>query len=108
MGDQIHSAPHSAPEPARRDRAAWALVRAQHGGLARADLLRLGLSARGITPGGASGRPPPVATGVSAVGRRDLGPCGRWRGAVLAWGGDPPADGDGAVLSHRSAAGLWE
>jgi very-short-patch-repair endonuclease len=96
MGDQIHSA----PERSGRDRAAWALVRAQHGVLTRADLLRLGFSAKSIKHRVATGRLHPVATGVYAVGRRELSPHGRWMAAVLACG-------DGAGLSHRSAAGLW-
>jgi hypothetical protein len=38
--------------------------------------------------------------GVYAVGHRSLRPEGHWLAAVL-------AGGDGAVLSHRSAAALW-
>jgi hypothetical protein len=41
-----------------------------------------------------------VHRGVYAFGRRDLTREGRWLAAVLACG-------DGAVLSHRSAAALW-
>jgi very-short-patch-repair endonuclease len=96
MGDQIHSA----PEGPGRDRAAWDLVRAQHGVLTRGDLLRLGFSAKGIKHRVASGRLHPVAAGIYAVGRPELSPHGRWMVAVLACG-------DGAVLSHRSAAELW-
>src|SRR3984885_13186453 len=39
--------------------------------------------------------------GVYAVGHRSLSWRGRWLAAVL-------AAGDGAVLSHASAAALWE
>jgi len=48
----------------------------------------------------ATGRLHLVARGIYAVGRRELTPDGRWMAAVLACG-------DGAVLSHRSAAALW-
>jgi very-short-patch-repair endonuclease len=41
-----------------------------------------------------------VSRGIYAVGRRELTPHGCWMAAVLACG-------DGAVLSHRSAAELW-
>ncbi len=91
MGDQIHSA---------RSGAAWRLARAQHGVLTRADLLALGFSAKGIKHRVATGRLHPIAYGVYAVGRRELTPHGRWMAAVLACG-------DGAVLSHLSAAELW-
>ncbi len=47
-----------------------------------------------------SGRLFLISTGVYAVGRPELTPDGRWMAAVLACG-------DGAVLSHRSAAELW-
>ena len=91
MGAQIHAA---------RSGAAWRLARAQHGVLTRADLLTLGFSDRAVKHRLASGRLHPVAAGVYAVGRPELTPHGRWMAAVLACG-------DGAVLSHRSAAELW-
>lgn len=91
MGDQNHSA---------RSGAAWRLARVQHGVLTRGDLLALGFSDKGVKHRVASGRLHPVAAGVYAVGRRELTPHGRWMAAVLACG-------DGAVLSHRSAAELW-
>jgi hypothetical protein len=91
MGDQIHSA---------RSGETWRLARVQHGVLTRGDLLALGFSAKGIKHRVASGRLHPIAYGVYAVGRRELTPHGRWMAAVLACG-------DGAVLSHRSAAELW-
>jgi len=68
--------------------------------LTRADLLALGFSDRAVKHRVASGRLHPIAAGVYAVGRRELTPHGRWMAAVLACG-------DGAVLSHRSAAELW-
>jgi hypothetical protein len=91
MGAQIHAA---------RSGAAWRLAQAQHGVLTRADLLGLGFTERGIKHRVASGRLHPIAAGVYAVGRPELSTRGRWMAAVLACGSD-------AVLSHRSAAGLW-
>jgi very-short-patch-repair endonuclease len=85
---------------AGRSRAAWDLAQRQHGVLTRRDLLALGFSAESIKHRLASGRLHAVARGVYAVGRRELTPHGRWMAAVLVCG-------DGAVLSHRSAAELW-
>jgi very-short-patch-repair endonuclease len=68
--------------------------------LARRDLDRLGFSKMAIDHRLAIGRLHLISPGVYAVGRRDLTPRGRWMAAVLACG-------DGAVLSHRSAAELW-
>jgi very-short-patch-repair endonuclease len=48
----------------------------------------------------ATGRLHPISRGLYAVGRKELTPHGRWMAAVLVCG-------DGAVLSHRSAAELW-
>jgi very-short-patch-repair endonuclease len=83
-----------------RDRAAWQLVRAQHGVLTRADLLALGFGPRSIEHRVKSGRLHPIARGLYAVGRPDLTPHGRWMAAVLVCG-------EGAALSHRSAGDLW-
>jgi hypothetical protein len=80
--------------------AIWALVRRQHGVIARRQLLELGFSARRIERRLASGRLYPVWRGVYAVGRPQLDGRGRWMAAVLACG-------TGAVLSHGSAASLW-
>jgi hypothetical protein len=66
----------------------------------RANLLALGFSRRGIEHRVRTGRLHLISRGVYAVGRRELTPHGRWMAAVLACG-------DGAVLSHRSAAALW-
>jgi hypothetical protein len=76
------------------------MVRAQHGVVTRADLLALGFSRRGIEHRVKTGRLHLVTRGVYAVGRRELTPRGRWMAAVLVCG-------DGAALSHRSAAELW-
>jgi hypothetical protein len=83
-----------------RSAAAWRLARAQHGVLTHADLLGLGFTAKGVKHRVASGRLHPVSIGVYAVGRPELSPRGRWMAAVLVCG-------DGAMLSHRSAAQLW-
>lgn len=63
------------------------------------------LRALGVAPGAvkhqvAVGRLRPLHRGVYAVGHAALRPEGRWLAAVLACG-------EGAVLSHRSAAALW-
>jgi very-short-patch-repair endonuclease len=91
MGSKIH---------ATRSGAAWRLAREQHGVLTRADLLSLGFSDQSIKHRIGSGRLHPVAAGVYMVGRPELSPRGSWMAAVLSCG-------DGAVLSHRSAAELW-
>jgi very-short-patch-repair endonuclease len=83
-----------------RSREAWRLARAQHGVLTRRDLERLGFSKMGIEHRVATGRLHLIARGVYAVGRPELSPRGRWMAAVLVCG-------EGAILSHRSAAQLW-
>jgi very-short-patch-repair endonuclease len=83
-----------------RSRAAWELARAQHGVLTRRDLDALGFSKMAIDHRLATGRLHLISRGIYAVGRRELTPHGRWMAAVLVCG-------DGAMLSHRSAAELW-
>jgi very-short-patch-repair endonuclease len=83
-----------------RDRATWKLVREQHGVVTRADLDGLGFSRRSIEHRVKSGRLHLISRGLYVVGRRELTPKGRWMAAVLVCG-------DGAMLSHRSAAELW-
>ncbi len=70
---------------------------AQHGVVARWQLLRRGLGRNEIDGLIARGHLQPLHVGVYAVGHRALGRHGRWHAAVL-------AGGPGAVLSHRSAA----
>jgi hypothetical protein len=77
----------------------WRLVRWQHGVVTHAQLVGCGLGRHAIRHRVARGRLHPVAQGVYAVGRDELGRHGRWMAAVLYWG-------DGAVLSHGSAAAL--
>jgi very-short-patch-repair endonuclease len=76
------------------------MVRRQHGVVTRGQLEALGFSRRAIEHRVGSGRLHLVSRGVYAVGRRELRPHGRWMAAVLVCG-------DGAMLSHRSAAELW-
>jgi predicted transcriptional regulator of viral defense system len=83
-----------------RGRAAWRLTRAQHGVLARRQLLALGFSSREIERRIQRGRLYPVARGVYSVGTKALSPKGRWMAAVLACG-------KSACLSHRSAGALY-
>lgn len=78
----------------------WALVRRQHDVVTRAQLLELGFSRHAIAHRVAVGRLHKVWRGVYAVGRPTLELRARWMAAVLACGRD-------ALLSHRSAAGLW-
>lgn len=85
----------------KRSRRAWELAGRQHGVVARRQLLALGFNAREIEHRVARGRLHPVIRGVYAVGWPRLTRKRRWMAAVLACG-------EGAVLSHRSAAALWE
>src|SRR3954464_11500831 len=78
----------------------WALVRAQHGVIARRQLLAAGVSEKAIEHRLRTGRLRRVHRGVYAVGRPELTQHGRWMAAVLACG-------RGAALSHTSAAALW-
>jgi very-short-patch-repair endonuclease/predicted transcriptional regulator of viral defense system len=73
----------------------------QHGVVSNAQLRALGLGDRGIQHRVARGRLHRLHRGVYAVGHTVLTRNGRWLAAVL-------AGGEGAVLSHRSAAALWD
>jgi very-short-patch-repair endonuclease len=68
--------------------------------IARRQLLDLGFSPKAIKHRVSIGRLYPLHRGVYAVGRPTLDGYGRWMAAVLACG-------DGAVISHSSAAALW-
>jgi len=76
-----------------------ALLKRQHGVVAKQQLRDLGLSDDSVDRRVRQGRLLRVQRGY-AVGHDDLRDKGRWLAAVL-------ASGDGAVLSHRSAAALW-
>ena len=77
------------------------LVRAQHGVVSAAQLGAAGMSEAAIRRRVQAGRLRRVHRGVYAVGPMDLTQHGRWMAAVLACG-------QGAVLSHQSAAVLWK
>jgi hypothetical protein len=80
---------------------AWALAKGQHGVIARRQLLELGFTSHAIQHRVVKGRLHPVARGIYAVGRPQLTNYGRWMAAVLSCGPH-------AVLSHQTAAALWE
>src|SRR4051794_34054064 len=86
-------------------RGEWAaiatLATRQEGVISRAQLRRIGLGEDAIDRAIAAKRLHPRHLGVYAVGHRRLSRTGRYLAAVL-------SAGDGAVLSHRSAASLWE
>jgi very-short-patch-repair endonuclease len=88
-------------DPTNVQSSVWRLVRSQHGVVARRQLLALGYSGEAIAHRVATGRLHQVWRGVYAVGRPHLTREGRWMAAVLACGPE-------AVLSHRSAATLWQ
>jgi uncharacterized protein DUF559/putative AbiEi antitoxin of type IV toxin-antitoxin system len=79
---------------------AWELARRQHGVIARKQLLCLGFTPKALHHRVKTGRLHPLRTGVYAVGRPQITREGRWMAALLACG-------EGAMLSHRSAAALW-
>jgi very-short-patch-repair endonuclease len=83
------------------DAAIAALAARQHGVVSRAQLLELGFTKHGIAHRIGAKRLHPVHRGVYAVGYCRLSREGEWLAAVL-------AGGQGAVLSHESAAALWE
>ena len=88
-------------DPPLLDRAVGALATQQHGVIATRQLLALGITPQAVSLRARAGRLHRVHSGVYAVGHGVLGPRGRWMAAVLACG-------PGAVLSHASAAALWE
>jgi very-short-patch-repair endonuclease len=83
------------------DRRVAALATRQHGVVAMRQLAALGLSQRAVSHRAAAGRLHRVHRGVYAVGHPILTVNGRRMAAVL-------AARPGAVLSHASAAALWE
>ncbi|HEU4904616.1 MAG TPA: type IV toxin-antitoxin system AbiEi family antitoxin domain-containing protein [Solirubrobacterales bacterium] len=93
MGSEKHtgSASHAIARLAER----------QHGVISRRQLLGLGLSEREITVRATSGSLHHLFRGTFAVGHRVIGRRGRMLAAVL-------ASGEGAVLSHGSAAELLD
>jgi very-short-patch-repair endonuclease len=83
-----------------RDRLVAGLAEGQHTVISLNQLKALGLTASAVRSRVGSGRLHPIHRGVYAVGHARLTKHGYWMAAVLAYG-------PGAVLSHRSAAGLW-
>ncbi len=84
----------------KRSRRAWELAGRQHGIVARRQLLALGFNAAEIQHRIGRGRLHVVMRGVYAVGWPQLTDKRRWMASVLACG-------EGAALSHCSAATLW-
>jgi very-short-patch-repair endonuclease len=82
-------------------RTAWALAAKQHGVVSRRQLIELGFEAQAIKHRLRKGRLHSVYRGIYAVGRPELTNRGRWMAAVLLCGPQ-------ALLSHGSAAALWE
>jgi very-short-patch-repair endonuclease len=78
-----------------------ALAARQHGVVSLAQLLELGLGLKGIAERVRTGRLHRIHRGVYALSPARLRTEGYWLAAVLACG-------PGAVLSHASAASLWE
>ena len=79
----------------------WATVERQHGVITHAQLIELGFGASAIKHRIGTGRLHPLSLGVYAVGRPQLTRHGQWMAAVLSCG-------PRVVLSHGSAAALWE
>lgn len=73
----------------------------QHGVVTSVQVEAAGIDKDGIAWRVRTGRLHRLHRGVYAVGHRSLSWRGRWLAAVL-------AAGDGAVLSHTSAAALWQ
>jgi very-short-patch-repair endonuclease len=103
MGREINIRVDRRRENGSREADAWiaAIAARQHGVIARAQLLALGLSDAAIVRRIRSGRLHVVHRGVYAVGHPAISREGELLAAVF--GGGP-----GAVLSHESAAELWE
>jgi predicted transcriptional regulator of viral defense system len=83
-----------------REREIVALGNRQHGVISRRQLVDLGLGVRTIGRRLETGRLHRLHREVYAVGDPRVSVRGRWMAAVLACG-------EGALLSHRSAAALW-
>jgi hypothetical protein len=83
-----------------RERGMGALAERQYGVTTRSQLIALGFGAGAIERRVRDGRLHRLHRGVYAIGRRDVVQRGHWLAAVLACG-------DGALLSHSSAAALW-
>jgi very-short-patch-repair endonuclease len=89
-----------AQSPNHRDHAVGGLADRQHGVVSRGQLLAARLGPGAIARGIDAGRLRPVFRGVYAVGHVALRREGWWMAALLACG-------EGAALSHRTAATIW-
>jgi very-short-patch-repair endonuclease len=85
----------------RPDAAMARIAGRQEGSISRRQLLRLGLTRHQIGERIRAGRLHPIHRGVYALGHGRLSRNGRYHAAVL-------FAGEGAVLSHRAAADVWE
>jgi very-short-patch-repair endonuclease len=83
-----------------RDAAIARIAAKQHGVVTAAQLRAVGLLPSRVADRLTAGRLHRIHRGVYAVGHPNISYAGRWMAAVLACG-------EGAVLSHRSAAALW-
>jgi len=92
---------HRMDAPTAKDAAIAELAARQHGVVSRTQLYEVGVGRGAVENRVARGLLHRVGRGVYAVGHTALTREGRWLAAVLACG-------DGALLSHRSAAALWE
>ena len=86
---------------ARPDRRVAELAAAQHGVVAIDELYACGLSRKAVSHRSRTGHLHRLHHGIYAVGHANPPLPGRWLAAVKACG-------EGAVLSHFSAAALWE
>jgi very-short-patch-repair endonuclease len=84
----------------RRDAAVARIAARQHGVISLRQLNACGLDPSAVKRRAAAGHLHRMHRGIYAVGHPNISNEGRWMAAVLAYGA-------GAVLSHRSAAGLW-
>jgi very-short-patch-repair endonuclease len=84
-----------------RDRVVGELADRQYGVVARRQLLLAGMTGAAIGRAVEAGRLRPVFRGVYAVGHVAVRREGWWLAALLACG-------EGAVLSHRTAATIWQ
>jgi very-short-patch-repair endonuclease len=101
MGSQLEARPGGRRRQlAERERDLATLARRQYSVVSRRQLIAAGLGVRTIRRRVEAGRLHLLHRGVYAFGDGSVDRRGRWLAAVLACG-------DGALLSHRSAAALW-
>jgi hypothetical protein len=87
-------------ESAKAQRSAARLASRQHGVVSSEQLIRAGMTSSTISRRAREGWLHRIHQGAYALGTLDPTREGRWMAAVLACG-------EGAVLSHQSAAALW-